>query len=95
MKIIKKKINDLKPSEYNPRKISNKDKIELQKSIKKFDFVEPIVINSNPKRKNIIIGGHQRYKIAKNLGLKVVPCVEVNLNEEDEKELNLRLNQNK
>jgi len=95
LKIIQKKVSDLKPAEYNPRKIGNKEKMELTKSIKKFDFVEPIVINVNPKRKDIVIGGHQRLRIAKELGMKEVPCVGLNLNEKDEKELNLRLNKNK
>lgn len=95
MKIIKKKISELKPAEYNPRKIGSREKMELTKSIKKFDFVEPIVININPKRLNVVIGGHQRLEIAKSLGYKEVPCVGISLNEQDEKELNLRLNKNK
>jgi len=94
MKIINKKIDDLKPSEYNPRKIGNKEKMELTKSLKKFDFVQPIVVNVNKKRFNVIVGGHQKVKIAKELGHKVVPCVEVDLDIEQEKELNLRLNKN-
>ncbi|NCD40574.1 MAG: hypothetical protein EOL88_00630 [Bacteroidia bacterium] len=95
LKIIQKKVSELKPATYNPRKIGKKEKMELKKSIKKFDFVEPIVININPKRKNIVIGGHQRLMIAQELGMKEVPCVGVNLQIKDEKELNLRLNKNK
>jgi len=94
MKIINKKINELKPATYNPRKIGIKEKMELTKSIKKFDFVQPIVVNVNKKRFNVIIGGHQKVKIAKELGHKVVPCVEVNLDLKKEQELNLRLNRN-
>ena len=95
LKIIKKQVADLKPSKYNPRKIGTKEKMELTKSIKKFDFVEPIVINLNPKRLNVVIGGHQRLAVAKDLGIKAVPCVGLNLNIKDEQELNLRLNKNK
>jgi len=42
----------------------------------------------------IVIGGHMRLKIAKQLGLNIVPVVFVDLDEGQEKELNLRLNKN-
>ena len=40
-------------------------------SIKEFGFKVPIVIDKN----NVIVCGHTRYKAAKKLGLKAVPCV--------------------
>lgn len=94
LKIVYKKITDLKPAEYNPRKIGTRERMELTKSLKNFDMVVPIVVNINPKRKNVIIGGHQRVMVAKDLGHKEMPCVEVNLSLDKEKELNLRLNKN-
>lgn len=94
LKIVERKIDELKPADYNPRKIGTREKMELTKSLKKFGFAEPLVININPKRKNVVIGGHQRLKVAKEIGFKVVPCVEMNLGIEEEKELNLRLNKN-
>jgi DNA modification methylase len=46
-------------------------------------------------RKNIVIGGHFRLKVAKDLGYKEIPVVYVNIPDvEKEKELNLRLNKN-
>jgi ParB-like chromosome segregation protein Spo0J len=94
LKIVYKKITDLKPAEYNPRKIGTRERMELTKSLKNFDMVVPIVVNINPKRKNVIIGGHQRVMVAKDLGYKEMPCVEVDLSLDKEKELNLRLNKN-
>ena len=94
IKIVYKKIETLKPAEYNPRKIGTRERMELTKSLKNFDFVVPIVVNVNPKRLNVIIGGHQRVMVAKDLGHKEMPCVEVNLPLDKEKELNLRLNKN-
>lgn len=94
MKIIEYNINQLKKSEYNPRDLSKKQHQELTESITKFGLVDPIIININPSRKNIIIGGHQRYQICKELGMKTVPCVEIDMSEEKEKELNIRLNKN-
>ena len=64
-------------------------------SLKEFEFIDPIIVNSAPNRKNIIIGGHFRWKMAKELGIKEIPVVYVNIpNLEKEKELNLRLNKN-
>jgi hypothetical protein len=49
-------INDLIPAEYNPRKATDKQEKDLQKSLKKFGVVEPVIVNINNNRKNIIIG---------------------------------------
>lgn len=94
LKVVNKPISELVPAEYNPRKISAKQKEEIRKSLVTFGFVNPLVVNINDDRKNIVIGGHQRLKVAKELGYDTVPCVEVNLDLDQEKELNLRLNKN-
>lgn len=95
LKVYQIPVSDLNPSEYNPRKWS-KDAVEnLTASISTFGLVDPIIANSSPNRKNIVIGGHFRLKIAKDLGYQEVPVVYVNIPEiEKEKELNLRLNKN-
>lgn len=94
MEVKNYKIKDLKPAEYNPRKISSEAMSQLKKSLEKFESVEPAVVNINPERLNVIVGGHQRIKAAKALKWKEFPCVEVDLSIEDEKELNVRLNKN-
>lgn len=88
------KLKDLRYSEYNPRKTTKEQEKHLRDSLTKFGVVEPIVVNSYPTRENIIVGGHFRVKELKKLGYKSVDCVMVNLNEDDEKELNIRLNSN-
>tara|TARA_R100001594_G_scaffold42059_2_gene74114 strand:- start:206 stop:697 length:492 start_codon:yes stop_codon:yes gene_type:complete len=94
MKITLIKINSLKPAEYNPRQISNKQYEDLKASMEKFGCVDPIIININPERLYTVIGGHQRLKVLQDLGAEKVPTVSVNLSEEDERELNVRLNKN-
>lgn len=94
MEVKNYKIKDLKPAEYNPRKIDDEMLQQLKTSLANFNCVEPAVININPERFNIIIGGHQRIKAAKSLNWKEFPCVEVNLSLERERELNVRLNKN-
>lgn len=53
------------------------------------------MVNSAKERKNVVIGGHFRLKVAKDLGIKEVPVCYINIPDiEREKELNLRLNRN-
>ncbi|RJR27207.1 hypothetical protein C4561_02850 [candidate division WWE3 bacterium] len=100
MKVDNLKIEDVSVTElqsalYNPRKWSADAISNLTQSIKQFGLVDPIIVNSSPNRKNIVIGGHFRLKIAKELKYKTVPVVYVNIPDiEREKELNLRLNKN-
>lgn len=94
MDIINIKINELNPAQYNPRNLTNEQKDNIKKSLDDFGFVNPLVVNSNPDRQNIVIGGHQRLKIAAELGYNEVPVVYINLNETQERELNIRLNKN-
>ena len=92
--IILVDINTLKFADYNPRQLTEKQYKDLQNSIEKFGLVDPIIVNRNKDRKNIIIGGHQRVRVAKELGVDKVPIVTLDLNAEKEKELNIRLNKN-
>lgn len=95
LKVIYIPVKDLKPSSYNPRKWSDEAINGLKQSIKKFGLIDPIIANSAINRKNIVIGGHFRLEIAKQLGFTEVPVVYVNTPDiEKEKELNLRLNRN-
>jgi hypothetical protein len=86
--IINVKIEMLKPSEYNPRIMSEAEMGKLKGSILEFGLVEPLVVNKD----FTIIGGHQRYEALKSLGWKDIPCVFVDLSKEKEKVLNLALN---
>lgn len=70
MDIVLKKISDIKPYEKNPRKNDEAVKY-VAESIKNFGFKVPIVIDSN----GVIVAGHTRYKAAKKLNLKEIPCI--------------------
>jgi DNA modification methylase len=94
VKIETRKLRDLIPSEYNPRKASREQEKALSESLKKYGCVEPIIVNENENRENVIIGGHFRVRELLKLKAEEVECVIVNLNKEEERELNLRLNSN-
>ena len=78
MKIINKKIKEIKPYENNPRKNDEAVKY-VAESIKQFGFKVPIVVDKD----NVIVAGHTRYKASQELGLEEVPCIVADdLNEE-------------
>ena len=92
MKIVKKKIEELKAASYNPRKDlkpGDKEYEKLKRSITQFGYVEPVIWN---ERTGTVVGGHQRLKVLKDLGYDEIDCVIVNLSLEQEKALNVALN---
>lgn len=95
LRIVYVPIGQLKPSAYNPRRHSAEAMSALKESIKRFSVVDPVIANSAPARKNILIGGHMRLKALKEMGMKEVPVVYVRIPDiEKERELNVRLNRN-
>ena len=81
-------IADLKPAEYNPRKITRNVLKTLKDGITEFGLVDPLIVNKDLT----IIGGHQRFKACLELGFKEIPCVVLDLPKHKEKALNLALN---
>lgn len=81
MKINLLQADQIKPYWRNPRK--NSKAIELvKKSIDRYGFLQPIVIDSN----NIIIAGHTRYKAMIELGHQQIPTITADLSPEKAKE---------
>lgn len=68
--IIQKDITEVIPYDKNPRK-NDKAVDKVANSIRSFGFQSPIIIDEH----NVIICGHTRFKAAKKLGLKKVPCI--------------------
>lgn len=84
-------INELKPAEYNPRidlKPGDKEFEKIRKSIEEFGYVDPVIINKD----GTIVGGHQRYKVLKDIGYTEIQCIVIDVDKEKEKALNIALN---
>ena len=62
----KRMLSDLIPYEKNPRKITDEDQKRLKKSFKNTGYAESIAIDTD----NVIVAGHQRYEILKQLNKK-------------------------
>src|SRR3990167_6482746 len=87
------KISDIKPYPKNAKKHEKKQIKQVADSIKRFGFLQPIVIDKN----NEVVIGHCRLEAAKLLGLEDVPTISVeNLSDKEVKALRLadnRLNE--
>ena len=95
IQITQVSVKELNPAVYNPRRHDKRSADQLKESITKFGLVDPIIVNEAPERKNIVIGGHFRLEVAKEMGFETIPVVYVNIPDiETEKELNIRLNKN-
>jgi len=88
MKTTDIKISKLKLAEYNPRKIADKELQNLKKSLEKFGFIQPVVINKD----FTVISGHQRIRAWKEMGNEEVPTIQLSITKNEEKALNLAMN---
>jgi len=89
-KYEKRNIDELSENVDNPRRLSKKRGEELKKSLDKFGPCQPIVIQRDGK----IIGGHQRLKTFRSLGVDEVDVAVPSraLSDREAKELTIGLN---
>jgi DNA modification methylase len=82
-------IDLLRPDPANPRWIGQEELDSLERSIRRFGFVAPILAR---REDHTVIGGHQRLVAARRLGLTTVPVTYLDLSIEQARLLNLALN---
>lgn len=86
------KVSELNAAQYNPRITLEPGMPEwekLKRSIEQFGNVEPVVWN---RKTGNVVGGHQRLAVLKSMGYESIPCSVVDLDEKEEKLLNIALN---
>lgn len=81
MKIENRPINEIQPYGKNAKKHPDKQVVQVADSIKEFGFNQPIVID----KEGVIIVGHGRFLAAHFLGLKEVPTLTLDIDEEKAK----------
>lgn len=75
-------INEIKPNRTQPRKFFDAEKIkELAESIKKYGVIQPIMLRPEALGYEIV-AGERRWRAAREAGLKVVPALVRDLDEE-------------
>ena len=82
-------IDLLRPDPVNPRRISDDELDSLERSLRQFGFVQPVLAR---REDSTVIGGHQRLLAARRLGLTTVPVTFLDLSIEQAHLLNLALN---
>lgn len=87
--LLTKKISEISPAKYNPRKISDEAMGRLTKSLAEFGNIQPITWNA---RTGNVVGGHQRLKVYQAMGKTEVEVWAVDLDEQKEKAANIALN---
>lgn len=86
MDIVNIKVADIKPYPKNTKKHPAEQISNIAKSIEKYGFIQPIVLDKN----NEIVIGHGRILASKKLKMQEVPCVYAeNLSKEDIKALRI------
>ncbi len=92
MQFERRKLADLKPAEYNPRKQltpEDKEYQDIKRSILEFGYADPIVINWD----GTIIKGHQRRTVMMDLGYEEADVIVLDIRDKTkEKALNTALN---
>lgn len=92
MQIEEVKFSEIVSDDYNPRKELAPGDVEFERirnSLDNFGYIEPIVFN---RRTGHIVGGHQRVSVLKHMGKTAAEMSVIDVDEHEEKLLNLRLN---
>jgi hypothetical protein len=82
-------IEELRPDPANPRRISEDELDALERSLRQFGFVQPVLARREDRT---VIGGHQRLVAARRLGLTTVPVTWLDISVEQARVLGLALN---
>jgi len=82
-------IDDLRPDPANPRRIGEDELDALERSLRQFGFVQPVLAR---REDATVIGGHQRLVAARRLGLTSVPVTWLDISVEQARLLGLALN---
>lgn len=76
-------INDIKPNSSQPRKSFDEDKLEeLAESIEQHGLIQPIVLRAAGQGYEIV-AGERRWRAARMIGLKELPCIIKELTDEE------------
>lgn len=76
-------INDIKPNSNQPRKTFDEEKLEeLAASIEEHGLIQPLVLRESGKGYEIV-AGERRWRAARKIGIKELPCIVRELTDEE------------
>ena len=81
------KISDIIPNRFQPRLTFDENELnELVASIKLHGIIQPLVLRQIGDKYEII-AGERRFKAATLVGMRTVPCIVMNLNDNESAEI--------
>ncbi len=86
--VIKVKIKDIKLDDTNPNEMSDIKREALRTTIKKFGFLEPVVINKDM----MMVDGEHRLQILKEEGETEITAIKINVSDIDKKIIRQTMN---
>ena len=85
--IIEISVEDIIPNRFQPRLTFDVEALnELANSIREHGIIQPLVVRKL-QDKYEIIAGERRYRAASSIGMKKVPCIVMNLNDNESAEV--------
>lgn len=83
------KLTDIEPNKEQARKVFNEESLnELAESIKNYGIIQPIIVENKGDFYQII-AGERRWRASKIAGLKEIPCLVRDQDEQKNKEISL------
>ncbi len=73
--VIKEKVENIKLDETNPNEMSKLKMDGLKDTIKRFGFLEPIIIDKD----NVMIDGEHRFRVLKEMGETEIPVIRIDV----------------
>ena len=92
MKVIELPIGHLQEASWNPNVMDDAMLGRLRQSIDRFGLVQNLVVRRNDDRDYEVLSGNQRLQVLRQMGITLVPCVIVDLDDSQARLLAQALN---
>lgn len=84
MNLCQIETDKLRPNPRNPfRALEEPEYLDLKNSIASFGIQDPLIVSPNGDGTYLVLSGHNRLRVAKELEMKTLPCVTVELGQEE------------
>lgn len=70
-------VGDLSPNPWNTNIVTPENELKIEESLKRFGMFRPIVVRTLEDGSKEILGGEHRWGVAKKLGYKTVPVIDL------------------
>lgn len=86
------RVDQIKPNRYNPNRMTDRQFLALKRTIRTEGFCGVILVRRT-RNGFVIVDGEHRWRAARDLGMKEVPCLVGDFNEAQARALTIKMNQ--